>query len=639
MSLYPRVALFLVCAFGCIPPGAVTDDGTGTDAEQDTGTSSDAPPAPSTSEAPTTGSLIETTTDGSSTTAVGEPPEAPTLSLGFSAVKSFDFAWTASPGAAHYQLLERSDDAPGEVALAVDVVGTSLSLPLPLHLRGGASYKVRACNDAGCSDSQSVLVSSAMTAAIGYVKASNSASSAQFGSSAAISSDGSTIVVGAPLESGCSVNIDGEQSGNVCPSAGAAHVFVKTGQTWVRQAYLKPSRIGNGDLFGEAVAVSSDGNVVAIGAREESSSVTGIDGKAGDGGAPRSGAVYVFVRQGGAWSQQAYLKASNTGADDQFGASLTLSASGDTLAVGAPGEASAATGVGGSQDDDSAYAAGAVYVYSGLEGVWAQRAYLKASNGEEKHYFGYSCALAGDGRTLVVGAVGEASAGAGVDGEPDDNVAPWSGAAYVFAAKGDDWSQQAHLKASNSDGGDFFGHHVAISSDGTIVAVSAIYESSRATEIDGDESDDGASGAGAVYVFSRAGQSWTKQAYVKAPNAGANDNFGTRVALSYDGSILAVGASFEAGADVGVDGDLRSNGRSESGAVYVYQRDLGAWRHRSYVKAPNADAKDHFGSALAVSGDGRTLVVGAPREASLAQDVGGAQGDNSGASVGAVYVY
>jgi len=638
MSTYPRFALFLVCAFGCMPAGDAADDTAGTDAEQGTSTSNGPEAAPSTSEAPTTGSLVETTTNGSTTDA-GEPPEAPTLSLGFSAVKSFDFTWTASPGATGYQLLEQSDDAAGEVALAVDFPGTSLSLPMPLHLRGGASYVVRACNDAGCSDSEVVPVSSAMTAAIGYVKASNSASSAQFGAGAAISADGSTIVVGAPLESGCSVNIDGEQSGAVCPSAGAAHVFVQSGQTWVRQAYLKPSRIGNGDLFGEAVAISGDGNIVAIGAREESSSVVGVDGKAGDGKAPRSGAVYVFVRKGGSWTQEAYLKASNTGADDQFGASVTLSSSGDTLAVGAPGEASAATGVGGPQNDDSAYAAGAVYVYSSMDGVWAQRAYLKASNSDEKDYFGYSCALAGGGRTLVVGAVGEASAAAGNDGEPDKNAAPWSGAAYVFTATGDVWSQQAHLKASNSDGGDFFGHSVAISSDSTTVAVSAIYESSRATAIDGDESDDGAAEAGAVYVFSWTGQAWMKQAYVKAPNAEEYDNFGTRVTLSHDGSILGVSASFEDGADVGVDGDLSGNGRSDSGAAYVYQRDRSVWRHRSYVKAPNADAEDRFGSALAVSGDGRTLVVGAPQEASLAQGIGGAQGDNLGSNVGAVYVY
>jgi hypothetical protein len=142
-----------------------------------------------------------------------------------------------------------------------------------------------------------------------------------------------------------------------------------------------------------------------------------------------------------------------------------------------------------------------------------------------------------------------------------------------------------------------------------------------------------------VYVFSRTGQTWAQQAYVKAPEAEESDGFGTRVALSGDGSILGVGASFEDGADVGVDGDFAGNGRSESGAAYVYQRELGLWQYRSYVKAPNADADDRFGAALSLSSDGGTLVVGAPQEASLAQDVGGPQGDNSGANVGAVYVY
>ncbi|MDW8373921.1 MAG: FG-GAP repeat protein, partial [Planctomycetota bacterium] len=73
--------------------------------------------------------------------------------------------------------------------------------------------------------------------------------------------------------------------------------------------------------------------------------------------------VYVFVRSGGVWSQQAYIKASNTGADDWFGYSVALSADGNTLAVGAPYEESNATGIGGNQNDNSAADSGAVYLF------------------------------------------------------------------------------------------------------------------------------------------------------------------------------------------------------------------------------------------------------------------------------------
>ncbi|TKB53217.1 MAG: hypothetical protein E8D50_07930, partial [Nitrospira sp.] len=133
--------------------------------------------------------------------------------------------------------------------------------------------------------------------------------------------------------------------------------------------------------------------------------------------------------------QQGYLKASNTEAGDGFGYSLALA--GDTLVVGAPGEASAATGINGTQGDNSAVNSGAVYIFTRTNGVWSQQAYLKASNTEADDVFGWSLALAGE--TLVVGAPGEASA----DGDQTDNSAQDSGAVYVFTRTNGVWSQQA----------------------------------------------------------------------------------------------------------------------------------------------------------------------------------------------------
>ena len=104
------------------------------------------------------------------------------------------------------------------------------------------------------------------------------------------------------------------------------------------------------------------GDTLAVGAFFEDGGATGIGGDPGDKSAFGSGAVYVFTPDfGGAWSQQAYVKASNTGSGDQFGWSVALD--GDTLAVGAIREESAATGVSGDQDDNSADRAGAVYVF------------------------------------------------------------------------------------------------------------------------------------------------------------------------------------------------------------------------------------------------------------------------------------
>jgi len=188
----------------------------------------------------------------------------------------------------------------------------------------------------------------------------------------------------------------------------------------VQQAYLKASNTEASDSFGQAVAL--DGDTLVIGANTEDSAATGVGGAQGNG-ATNSGAVYVFTRSGGVWSQQAYLKASNTEANDLFGSSVAIS--GDTLVVGAYVEDSAATGIGGNQADNTASGSGAVYVFTRSGGIWSQQAYLKASNAETNDFFGYAVAVSGD--TLAVGAYAEDSAATGVGGNQADNTAGASG--------------------------------------------------------------------------------------------------------------------------------------------------------------------------------------------------------------------
>ncbi len=127
-----------------------------------------------------------------------------------------------------------------------------------------------------------------------------------------------------------------------------------------QQAYLKASNTDTGDRFGHSVAVSGD--TVVVGANFEDSNATGVNGNQADNSTLNSGAAYVFIRDvGGVWSQQAYLKASNTDTNDRFGRSVAVS--GDTVVVGAEEESSNATGVDGDQADNSAMQAGAVYVF------------------------------------------------------------------------------------------------------------------------------------------------------------------------------------------------------------------------------------------------------------------------------------
>ena len=111
------------------------------------------------------------------------------------------------------------------------------------------------------------------------------------------------------------------------------------------RTYIKASNTGTEDLFGFATALSADGNTLVVGVRDEDSSATGINGNQLDNSATDAGAVYVYVRNAnGVWFQQAYLKASNTGAGDWFGRSVAISADGLTLAVGATGEDSGPLG-------------------------------------------------------------------------------------------------------------------------------------------------------------------------------------------------------------------------------------------------------------------------------------------------------
>jgi hypothetical protein len=342
------------------------------------------------------------------------------------------------------------------------------------------------------------------------LKASNGDVGDEFGNAVAISGD--TLVVGGRAEASAARGVNPGAAGEAddsAPSAGAAYVFVRNGNTWSQQAYVKASNTERDDLFGHALAISK--NTLVVGAFTESGAGTGVNpGPAAelDNGLRRSGAAYVFVRNGTTWTQEAYVKASNTGEDDFFGISVSLS--GDTLVVGATGEASAATGVdpaAPAQDDDSAPGAGAAYVFVRASGVWTQQAYLKASNAQGDlqggDVFGFAVALSGD--TLVVGASFEDGSATGVNPGPAaeaDDGAPDSGAAYVFVRTGTTWAQTAYVKASNAGAGDGFASSVALSGD-TLVA-GAPQERSAATGVNPAppaQSDDSLPGPGAVYVF------------------------------------------------------------------------------------------------------------------------------------------
>ena len=399
-----------------------------------------------------------------------------------------------------------------------------------------------------------------------YLKASNTGANDLFGFSLALSSD--TLVVGAPYEASSAVGIGGDQTDNSAVQAGAVYVFTRDGAgAWSQQAYVKASNAQANDRFGGAVTLS--GETMAVGAHQEDSSAIGINGGEGnDATSGNSGAVYVFTSAAGTWSQQAYIKASNTGATDFFGYYGSVALSGDTLAVGAYAEASAAIGINGDETLNNAGNAGAVYVFTrDAASTWSQQAYIKASNTGAGDAFGQSVALSGD--TLAVGAHFEDSNAVSVNGDDTNNLAPSSGAAYVFTrdAAGT-WSQDAYVKGSNTATSDQFGMRVALSDD--VLAVFALGEDGADTGINVTQTNNSASSSGAVYVFLRDGAgTWGQDFYVKASNTDSNDEFGWSLAISAD--TLAVGSQFEDSVTTGIGGLDTDNSAVDAGAMYVFR--------------------------------------------------------------------
>jgi hypothetical protein len=510
-------------------------------------------------------------------------------------------------------------------------------------------------------DAQSASASLRQTA---YIKASNPHMGDHFGNggtllgdSVALSGDGLTLAVGAPNESSAAKGINGNQNDTSVYSAGAVYVFTRRNATspWTQQAYVKASTPQTDAEFGHVVNLSADGNTMAVSAYFEASASKGINGNESDTSIPQAGAVYVFTRRGTTWTQQAYIKASNTGEagtdgnfgdGDQFGFSMSLSDDGNTLAVGANAEDSNAKGINGNQNDNSMQSAGAAYIFVRTGTTWTQQAYVKAPNTAGNVQFGYSVALSANGNTFAVSAFDEAGGSRTVVNGPNGPFPGGrngTGAIYVYTRAGTTWTLQAYLKSSNGENGDSLGVIVSISDDGNTIAGGILDEDCMSTGVnpsnpcDNDVKDD--TSVGAVDVFIRNGTQWAQQAFIKASNTGKEDWFGSRLQISGDGNTLAVSAQLEDSAAQGINGKQDDDSAQEAGAIYFFTRRGTTWAQKAYVKSSNNEAFDEFGSSVALSRDGRTMAVGARGEDSSAKGIDGNQADNSMKEAGAVYVF
>jgi FG-GAP repeat protein len=398
-----------------------------------------------------------------------------------------------------------------------------------------------------------LMVGLALGIATGPAQAQSHLEGSFFGSpgdffGAAVALWGDTALVGAPL-----ADVGGRKN------QGAVDVFVRVNGVWTQQVRLVAADGLAGDQFGASVALRGD--VALVGAPFDD-----VNKKTDQG------AVYVFVRQGGAWGQQGKLVAAEGGAGTNFGASVALSAS--AILVGAPKQT-----VNGQTERGAVLA----YQYSaGPEGVVVSTPQqLTAPDGAAGDHFGHSVALSGD--TALVGAPLD-----------DVGVSINQGAAYVFASNGASWAWQTTLRSIGGTNGDHLGWSVAL--DGNIAVVGAY-------------GDDVAAFAdqGAAYVFVGETGTWTELAQLVAADGAAGDQFGASVAVSND--RILVGAY---GAD-GIGGMNR-------GAVYLFEGFGSSWSQIESFRPVTANS--YAGWAVALSGD--NLALGAP----LAQSAGRADFSN-----------
>ena len=312
-----------------------------------------------------------------------------------------------------------------------------------------------------------------------------------FGRNVAI--DGSVAVVGAP---GVAVGTNYGQ--------GAAYIFVNNGGVWTQQAELFAADGATGDEFGWSVAIN--GNTVVVGASGRTVN-----------GAGAQGAAYVFVNNGGSWSQQAELTEADGAAGDEFGTSVSGDA--NNVVVGAPYKAV-----------NSNYAQGVTYFFAQNAGTWSQSGEIVAFDGNVGGGFGYSVSLGGT--TAFIGCPNGLGFGPAA-----------IGSVYVYQLNSGAWSYSVEMIASDSVAGNWFGESVSVEATSGVFAVGA------------PNTAFGSSAPGAASVFGQVNGAWTQLGEFSPSDSASSDAVGISVAVS--GNTIIVGSP-----------EHRTS--STSGAAYVY---------------------------------------------------------------------
>jgi hypothetical protein len=309
--------------------------------------------------------------------------------------------------------------------------------------------------------------------------------------------------------------------------------------------------------YGFSVAMSADGRTAVVGQLG-----TGYGSVREHDWTEVGGLVHVFTFDGSSWSEQATLSASDQSYDLLFGNSVAISADGNTVIVGDPGECA--------YEHVCEHTA---YVFTRSGTTWTQQAEFHGASG-----FGGSVALGADGNTALVGA--GLSGWYGISYGPEGNAPP-----TIFERAGATWTQEATLSTGAAPTMfDNFGHALALSADGKTALIG------DPTANDGD---------GAAYVFTGSGSSWTQQTELTAAELPASSNLGDAVALSADGSTALVGAPYG----------------SSGGTAYLYRDDGSSWTQEAQlgpIEAEGHSPGGWFGITVALNRDGSVALVGSP---------------------------
>jgi hypothetical protein len=542
-----------------------------------------------------------TVTNGSGT--AGEAEVAPVLvdcraaDVRLSLPVPFSFA----PGTAAYDvpvsMLGQDLDVTvtSQGASAIRIAGTDASTGTSVHVRLpiGLTMIPVEITISGAKQTYAIMVArgAAPMQQVAYVKSPAPDDLDDFGGALSVSGD--LLAVGAPWEDSAAHQINGDLLDNSASSAGAVYTYHRQGATWSYDAYLKPDNTDAGDEFGHAVSASGD--YVAVGAPYESSASRVANTGESDNSAPAAGAVYIFQHTAIGWSQQAYLKAPNADAGDQFGSAVVLVD--DLLLVSAPGEASAATGVGGDQSDNSVSGNGAVYAFRRQgDGRWTLEAYLKSGQPHANDNFGGDSThapISSDGRVLEVAASG-------------------SSKIWEFTRNGGSWVARGDVFATTPLEGN---------------AAAPAYVDQQLVVVTGEP----AIWDYNVWDFSSARKMESPHQLSAPQTAGLNATF-----LAARGDLVVAGFPDEPGSATGIDPIADANASQAGAAIVFAPIELESFE-RAYVKASNTDAGDYFGRVLSLSGD--SLAVAAWYEDSKSTGVNGDQTNNAGHSCGAVYVY